>query len=270
MVRKRKFNPSFKIGGFIPVVTTLVLFAFATSFMGISAGLVVVLITFSMYALFSLWAYAYTRNIGYFAAFLFQSLMAIYLLTVPYGLMPLGKKEAWFFYFCGIIVMVWLIYLMFTGKGKWKGKSVFELAAIQVHEVLNGYTERPRPAGKLQYTKSELFGFAEFLKRNLIALPYVEANGIVFVPVMMGDEYVFLLKLAGDYHYYSWIAFDFDGNVSASMAKKDYLSYTEEFSFDQLCNSLGKLFMEFMEYYKKDETERIMHKFNSLRFGFFG
>lgn len=269
MGARRKYNPPINIGIFIPIAITLVAFAFATSFLGISAGLIVVLFMFALYALFSIWTYAQTRNIGYFGAFLFQSLMVTYFLTVPYGLMPLGKKEAWFFYFFGIIVLVWLIYMMATGKSKWKGKNVFELAALQVNETVTGFTDRPRPAGKIEYTKSELFGFAEFLKRNLIALPYSEDNSLVFVPVKMGDEYTFMLGFAGDYRYHSWISFDYDGNVSASISKKDYLAFTEELAFDQLCDSLGKLFIEFMAYYKKNETERILHKLNSLKFGYF-
>jgi len=269
MASKRKFNPSFNIGVFIPIAITLVAFAFASTFIGISAGIMVVLFVFLLYALFSMWAYAQTRNIAYFAAFLFQSLMVVYFLTVPHGLMPMGKKEAWFFYFCGLIVAVWLVYMMATGKGKWKGKNVFELAALQVNDTVNGYTERPRPAGKLSYTKSELFGFAEFVRKNLIALPYIEQDSVVFVPVKMGDEYKFLLGFAGDHRFYSWVSFDFEGNISASISKKDYLCFTEEFSFDQLCDSLGKLFIEFMEYYKKNETERILHRLNSLKFGYF-
>ena len=45
-----------------------------------------------------------------------------------------------------------------------------------------------------------------------------------------------------------WTLSDFDGNVSASISKKDYLAFTEELAFDQLCDSLGKLFIEFMDY----------------------
>jgi hypothetical protein len=271
MSSSRKFKPAFKISGFIPLAIILVIFAFATAYVGISAGLVVMVLAFALYALFSIIAYWKTRNIGYFAAFLFQALMAVYFLTVPRGMLPIGTEEqAWFFYFCGLIIAVWLVYMMATGKGQWKGKYVFELAAIQVHETVNGFTERPRPAGKAEYTKSELFGFAEFLKRNLIALAYVEKNNLVFVPVKMGDEYNFLLGFAGDYRYHTWISFDFEGNVSASISKKDYLAFTEELAFDQLCDSLGKLFIEFLEYYRKDETERILHKLNSVKTGIFG
>jgi hypothetical protein len=204
------------------------------------------------------------------AAVFFQSFMDLYVLTVPKGMLPIGtKSQAWFFYFCGLIVGVWLVYMMYTGRGKWKGKNVFELAARQVNETVNGFTDRPRPAGKLDYSKSELFGFAEFVKKNLIAMPYAEDNSVVFVPVKMGEEYPFILGMAGDFRYHTWISFDFEGNVSASISKKDYLAFTEELAFDQLCDSLGKLFIEFMEYYKKDETERILHKLNSLKFGYF-
>ncbi|MCD4735977.1 MAG: hypothetical protein K8R53_08035 [Bacteroidales bacterium] len=271
MSSSRKFNPAFNIKVFIPLAIILVVFAFATAYFKIGAGLFVMFIAFAGYAVFSIWAYANTRNIAYFAAFLFQSFMATYFLTVPHGMLPIGTKaQAWFFYMCGLIVGVWLVYLMATGKGKWKGKNVFELAALQVNETVNGYTERPRPAGKLNYTKSELFGFAEFIRKNLIAIPYIENDSVVFVPVKMGEEYSFLLGMAGDHRYHSWISFNFEGNVSASISKKDYLGFTEELAFDQLCNSLGKLFIEFMEYYKKNETERILHRLNSLKYGIFG
>ncbi len=266
----KKFNPAFNIKVFIPLVIILIAFAFATAFFNITAGLTVMTISFGLYSVFSILAYLQTRNIAYFAAFLFQSFMAIYFLTVPLGMMPIGTKaQSGFFYFCGLIVGVWLVYLMATRKGKWKGKYIFELAARQVDESVDRFSERPRPTGKIEYTKSELFGFAEFVKRNLIAIPYIENNKIVFVPVTMGDEYLFLLGLAGDYNYHSWISFDFEGNVSASISKKDYLAFTEELAFDQLCDSLGKLFIEFMEYYKKNESERIIHRIKSIKFNAF-
>lgn len=270
MFSSRKFKPAFNIAVFLPLVIILVAFAFSTAFFGISAGLVVMVFAFCGYALFSLLAYVRTRNIGYIAAFLFQSFMALYFLTVPEGLLPIGGKDkAFFFYFCGLLVGVWLVYLMATQKGKWKGRNIFELAARNVNDTVNGFTDRPRPAGKLEYTKSELFGFADFVRKNLIAVAYVENDRVVFVPVKMGDEYAFLLGFAGDYQYHSWISFDFQGNVSASIAKKDYLAFTEELSFDQLCDSMGKLFIEFMEYYKKNEMERILHRIKSLQSGIF-
>jgi hypothetical protein len=51
------------------------------------------------------------------------------------------------------------------------------------------------------------------------------------------------------------------------MSKKDYLDFKEELSFDQLCDNLGKLFISFMEYYKKGETQRILDRLNELKLG---
>jgi len=39
----------------------------------------------------------------------------------------------------------------------------------------------------------------------------------------------------------------------------------DEFSFDQLCDSLGNLFIEFFEYYRRGEAYRIFDKMNALR-----
>ena len=270
MNTSKKFNPSYNIKEFIPLVIILVAFAFATAFYNISAGLAIMALSFGLYSFFSILAYLRTKNIAYFAAFLFQLLMAIYFLTVPLGMIPIGTKaQAGFFYACGLLVGIWLVYLMATKKGLWKGKYIFELSARQVDESVDWFTERPRPTGKIEYTRSELFGFAEFVKRNLIAIPYIENNKIVFVPVIMGEEYSFILGLADNYNYHSWISFDFEGNVSASISKKDYLAFTEELAFDQLCDSLGNLFIEFIEYYKKNETERILHRIKSIKFNAF-
>lgn len=264
----KKYRPEFNIGPLIPVAILLFLFAFATFFISITAGLTVIFLGFVGYSCYSMLAYARTRNVAYLAAFFFQALLALYNLTLPEGMIPLGGgKIAGFFYFCGLIMAVWLIYLMVSQKGKWKGRNIFELIAVQLEDVVDGYTGRPKPSGKIEISKSELFGFAEFATKNLIAFPYVEDDCIVFVPVKMGDEYPFVFGLAGDYHYYSWVSIDFDGNVSASLSKKDYLAYREAYSFDQLSDSLGKLFMEFIMYHQKNEPERVMHRLRSVKVG---
>lgn len=268
MQTTRKYRPEFKITPLLPVALILILFMFASVFFSISAGLFIIAVAFLSYATFSALAWIRTRNIGYLAAFLFQLLIAIYNLTLPEGLFPFDdRSKAFFFYFCGIIVLIWLLYLMLSQKGKWKGRNIFELIALQLDEPVDGYTNRPRPAGRIEISKSELFGFAEFARKNLIAMPFSEENRMVFVPVKMGDEHPFIFGTVGDYRYYSWIAVDYEGNVSANLSKKDYLAYREAYSFDQLSDSLGKLFIEFMEYFQKNEPERIMHRIKSVKVG---
>jgi len=65
-----------------------------------------------------------------------------------------------------------------------------------------------------------------FLSTNHIALPFFEEDRIVMVPVIMGKEF--------------------------------------KLSFDQLCESMGELFMEFIELFLKNEDPRIINRLNSL------
>lgn len=57
-------------------------------------------------------------------------------------------------------------------------RKILELAARPVEEAQNGFTRRPRPSGKADFSKGELYGFSEFLRTHYIAIPIMESNGI--------------------------------------------------------------------------------------------
>ena len=141
------------------------------------------------------------------------------------------------------------------------------MAAKSIGPDPDGFTDRPRPAGKTDCSKEELLGFADFLKSNLIAMPHMEENHIAFVIIKMGEEVGYMFNPQRFRQKGTWISFDFDGNVSVSMSKKDYLDFMEELSFDQLCDNMGKLFISFMKFYKKREPERILDRLNELKLG---
>lgn len=271
MYYKRKLKPDINFSwAILPPLFIIFLFAFAVTFFGIHAGLVVLFVSFLTYSVFSLAVYFRTRNNAFLAAMLMQICFAFFFATVPEGILPFPeKKMAWFIYFCALVVGIWIIYLAATKKSKWKGREIFELASQPVELSADGFTERPRPAGKAEYTFNELKGFAEFLRRNLIAMPYAEDNSIVLVPVKMGDEFIFMFNPEKFRLERSWISFDFTGNVIVNISKKDYLDFRDEVSFDQLCENLGRLFINFMEYYKKGEAERIIYKLNELGLNWF-
>ena len=50
-------------------------------------------------------------------------------------------------------------------------RKIFELAASPLNEVENGFTGRPYPIGKWQYTMNEIAEFSKFLQKNMIAFP---------------------------------------------------------------------------------------------------
>ena len=270
MYHIHKLKPDFNITwAVLPPGIIVILFAFAAIFIGIQAGLLVLFLSFILYAVFTVTVYFRTRNYTFLASTLMQLCFAFFFATVPEGIFPFpDKKMAWFLYFCAIIIGIWIIILTITKKAKWKGREIFELASQPVEMSVNGFTNRPRPSGKAEYTRHELTGFAEFLRRNLIAMPFAEDNRVVLVPVKMGDEFSFIFNPKKFRTERSWIAFDFRGNITVSISKKDYLDYREEFSFDQLCENLGRLFIGFLEYYKKDEADRIIYKLNEADYGF--
>ncbi len=168
-----------------------------------------------------------------------------------------------------IVFLVWLILLAATKKIKWRGREVLEMAAAPVEETGNGYTSRPLPAGKVEFSQQEIMEFAHFARRNLIAVSYVGKDKVIFVPVMMGREGSFILGLKSDYTDETWVSFDFDGNVTVNISHRDYLEYTEALSFNQLCTSLGNLFIDFIETYHRGEGVRIIDRMNALRVGVF-
>jgi len=137
-------------------------------------------------------------------------------------------------------------------------RRILELAARPVDEAKNGFTQRPYPSGKAVYSKGEILGFAEFLKSSLISIPFVESNGITLA--FPEDWQGRLYDMHGSYLDDTRVIFQFNGQVSAHITEKNYKKYQEELTFDQLCSSLGNIFIEFMELYKNGEGDRILEK----------
>ena len=138
------------------------------------------------------------------------------------------------------------------------------MAAGPVDETGSGYTTRPLPAGKTEFAQRHIIKFAQFAMSHLIAVPYIGKDKVVFVPVMAGREFPFIVGLKSDYTDETWVAFDFNGDVSVNISHRDYLNYNEELSFDQLCGSMGNLFIEFMEIFQRGEGTRIIDRMNNV------
>ncbi len=262
-----KLKPDSSITGYIPAIVCLCICVLAGIIFGVRMGFIVFSVFFAAYACFSFLIFLKTKNLSYFVASLWQLLFGIHTASRPLvNLFSFGDKRfEGLFYFCLISVTIWLFYLYFQRKAKWKGREVFELASKSVETTLNGFTERPHYSGKAGYSAGQLKEFAGFLKKNLIAMPFYEEKQVVLVPVKMSDEFSFIFNPFNFRMNHTWIAFDFDGNVSVSISKKDYLDYREELTFDQLCSNLGMLFIEFLEYFKKGEAEKIVDKLDELK-----
>jgi hypothetical protein len=56
-----------------------------------------------------------------------------------------------------------------------------------------------------------------------------------------------------------------DSEVSVHIAQKVYLDYRQPLSFDQLCTSLGQVFIDFFELYKKGEGLRVIDRMDDIK-----
>jgi hypothetical protein len=257
--------PLLAIGSFIGITATLGVFT-AFYFLG------TIFFIASFLPLITFWR---TRNAGFLAAGLYLFLSAMLCVSAPMairnkpeiGLVPLFLVGV---YASGIVTA----YLFFNRKLKWRGQEIFEMAGLQVEETRDSFTARPRPAGKVPISKTEMIRFVDFIISNLIAFPFTEENRVVFVLALPGNDLRYLLgyndlsRILGfkkDYLDDTWVAIDFDGNISVHITQDDYLLFKQDLAFDQLCQALGNVFTDFLELSKNGQEQLIIDRMNALR-----
>lgn len=151
----------------------------------------------------------------------------------------------YFFYF-------YMIYMNFKLSSHYR--KILEVAAKPVEKTADGFTPRPLLAGTISFAQKEISGFARFLKKHRIAVPYVDRNGILLA---IKDHNRFWFGRPNE-RKDTYVSFNNDGTVAVNIARKDYQKYKEEYTFDELCLSLGALFKRFLEYYKQGKESKIL------------
>ena len=268
MYRIQKLKPDRSITGLIPAVSALTIGALLGVTFGKVLGYTFIAIFFWAYAVYAFIGLIRTMNYGFLIQFfyLFFGGIVVFSFGISDGSESTVTKLSMVF---TLFFLFWLVYLVVTKKIKWRGREVMELAASTVDDTGSGYTPRPLPTGKTEFSQDQILEFTNFARRHLIAVPYIGKDKVVFVPVMMGREFGFIVGLKNDYTDETWISFDFEGNVSVNISHRDYLNFKEDLSFDQLCSSLGNLFIEFVEIYLRGEGVRIIDKMDSVGIGIF-
>ncbi len=256
-VRKLKRDNKFYIGVFYTLNGILALIlastGMLTSYLYVLSGLILLVV------LVNLVFAARTGNPGYLV-----TAVHYLVLTLVFGWAAMHDNTmsgTLFLVFC--FTLLWVLYIGITRKVKWRREEILELAAKPVLDNRDGFTERPYPLGKAVYSEDELRSFSRFLFRHLVAVPYVEPGRVVLA--ITGHYTDHMLKIRRDGSRDTWVAFDGDGNISARIIKEDYIQYKEELTFDQLCESLGNLFREFLDLHQKGEEVRIIERLNELK-----
>lgn len=228
----------------------------------ISKGFQVVFPFFVLNSFIGPWLYYRTSNPGYLVyTFYFVSLTALFY-TIGFEGIDGNKNILLVIASINVIFFVWLYYLIFTRKLKFRSREIFELAAKHLDEGEDSFSDRPYPVGKSNYSKEDIHAFSSFMKKNLVAIPFYEKDRVV---LSLDTSYGRVYGFNKHYSSQTWVSFDYDGNVSVNFAMKDYLGYKEELTHDQLCDSLGKLFIQFLDLYKKGKGVMILDQLNSLK-----
>jgi hypothetical protein len=207
-----------------------------------------------------------TRNSGYLAVTGFILAACLMMISAPaaiadksnLGLIPILLVIMY-------ILMMITCYLAFNRKLRWRGEEVFELAAMPIEEIGDSFSARPRPAGNVPVSKTEMIRFVEFMTKNLVAFAFREENRVVFVLTLPGNDLPYLIGTKKDYLEDTWVAIDYEGNITVNITEEDYLLFKMDLDFDQLCQSLGDLFGEFLELSKQGQESRIIDRMNALR-----
>jgi len=263
-----KLGTDRSITGLLPALFTLVLLGVAHLLFGMEIARLWAFVLFVAFSGLAWIAFARTRSKAYLASALYLSSVTVYS-GARAGQIPIAHDRLPALGLLIFVAFVWLLFLVLTRQAKWRGRDILELAAQPVESTSDGFTPRPKPAGKAEHSRDDILAFAGFARRNLIAMPYVEPTRVVFVPVKMGAEYGHLFAVRRDYSRDTWVAFANDGDVSVNISEQDYRAYRDELAFDHLCESLALVLTDFVELYRGGKGARIIDRLDAMRVGVF-
>ena len=248
-----------------PIAVVLVFFIVAQT-AGIGPAFYVIGGVYFIMSIMPFITFARTRNGGFLVVGMFQVFAGLVCVSAPPAIE--NKNGVGFIpmFLVGMYILMLVVgYLLLNRKLKWRGQEIFELAAMPVEDIGDSFSARPRPTGHVPISKTEMIRFVDFVSTNLIAFAFREDNRVVFVLGLPGNDIPYLLGLKKDYLADTWVAIDFDGNVSVNITEKDYLLFKQDLDFDQLCQSLGNIFIEFLELSKSGRESQIIDRMDALR-----
>ncbi len=143
-------------------------------------------------------------------------------------------------------------------------RDIMEMAAMPLSGVTDGYTGRPYPAGKAEYTAEQLRGFANHLQYHFIATAYKSADGVKLA--FSNGLFQYIPFLQPDWTKVTHMTFDLEGNYSVFIARKHYEGYIAELAFDQLCLSFGHVILDLLEDFKSGNKRKIVNKVRGREF----
>lgn len=249
----------FPISLFIVFITSFVIFGPEIAFMIIGT-------VYFIISIYHIASFIKTKNAGFIALTSFMLSVTLVCFSMPATINNKNNSDFTIIFLIVLYVSMLITgYLTFNRKIKWRGLDIFELAAMDIEDTKNNFTARPRPSGKVEISKTEMIRFKKFISSRLIAFIYPEEKRILFVLPLPGYDFKHIFGLKIDFDKETWISIDHEGNISTQITQEDYLIYKKDYDFDQISQSLGDLFVEFIELSKAGEESKIIEKMDALR-----
>jgi len=270
MPYEKKLKPDHSLAGLMPAFASLLVIAIAAVIFGRRGVAWSATLMFAGFTCFAFAAQRRSGSLSYIASVAYLLIATLALASASDSVF--GFRDRTIFNFFKVLTLPCIgaiIYLVVTRRAKWRGRDILELAAAPIDELGDGFTERPYPSGKADYSWDEILGFAKFCGKHMVSLPYIESERVYLVPVRMGKEYGHLWNVSRNISKDTWVCFDSEGNVTVNISKDDYYLYRDDLSFDQLCDSMANVYVDFLDLYKRDLTIRIIDRLNSVKIGFF-
>ena len=137
------------------------------------------LLVFSIAALFLLGSFLKSENVFVLGLCLFMIFLSIIRFTAIMNIEWRGRfindPMGIFILLISLLAIRMTTHKFSSGFFWYRHLRLFlDLAAKPVMEASNGYTNRPFPVGKSQYSKEDIIRFAEYLHRELIATSYIK------------------------------------------------------------------------------------------------
>jgi hypothetical protein len=194
--------------------------------------------------------------------FLFFNLcyQSVGLLTILYGLKFLNIP-LWFFtiFFATIFSLI----LIETTKS-YRPRNILyrhfpvllERAARPVNSVMDGFTDRPYPAGQFDYDEKAVRDFANFTKMYLIGTPFYEDGRTILV--LSNGLFQYFKSIKPEFEKLTYVSFSPDGSYNVHISRKDYKRYKDQLTFDELCRSLGEVVVDLYSEYRAGKQDKIL------------
>lgn len=263
----RKLKPNDRFWGLLIPFTFLLITAIIWVLYGIELAAYTLSGLTGLLVLFNLVVFFRTKNPGILVVVLFNISEMVMFANFP-GLAE-GSQLARLSLVVTVFLLLVVQFLTATRRIKWRGTELFELAGMAVGDTGNGYTPRPRPAGMTDVSREELLRFAKFFTRHQIGVAFVEPKRVVFVPVVAGTEYGYILGIKNRYQSETYVSIEDDGHVTVQITQRDYLYFQQDLAFDQLCQALGDTLIEFVDLFSTGQGVRIIDRMNTLKIDFF-